>query len=69
MASAFVFHKVSAHHQFANGTYFTSSALVLKFSAFFFRALMFAGYEGHIECVQVLLKANASVTVHNSQNQ
>ena len=34
VASAFVFHKVSAHHQFANGTYFTTSALVLKFSAF-----------------------------------
>ena len=35
MASAFVCHKVSANHQFANGTYFTTSALVLKFSAFF----------------------------------
>ena len=35
MASAFACHKVSAHHQFANGTYFTASALVLKFLAFF----------------------------------
>ena len=35
VASAFACHKVSAHHQFANGTYFTASALVLKFSAFF----------------------------------
>ena len=35
MASAFVCHKVSANHQFANGTYFITSALVLKFSAFF----------------------------------
>ena len=30
---------------------------------------MFAGYEGHLECVNVLLKANASVTVLNSQNE
>ena len=35
VASAFVFHKVSAHHQFSKGTYFTTSALVLKFLAFF----------------------------------
>ena len=35
MASVFVCHKVSAHHQFVNDTYFTTSALVLKFSAFF----------------------------------
>ena len=35
VASAFACHKMSAHHQFANGTYFTASALVLKFSAFF----------------------------------
>jgi len=35
VTSAFVCHKVSAHHQFANSTYFTTSALVLKFSAFF----------------------------------
>ena len=34
VASAFVCHKVSAHHQFVNSTYFTTSALVLKFSAF-----------------------------------
>ena len=33
------------------------------------RALMFAGYEGHLECVKVLLKANASVTVINDQSQ
>ena len=33
VTSAFVGHIVSAHHQFANGTYFTSSALVLKFSS------------------------------------
>ena len=32
VASAFVCHKVNAHHQFANSTYFTTSALVLKFS-------------------------------------
>ena len=35
MALAYDGHKVSAHHKFANGTYFISSALVLKFSAFF----------------------------------
>ena len=34
MASAFVCHMVSAHHQFANGTYFITIPLVLKFSAF-----------------------------------
>ena len=32
VASAFACHKVSAHHQFANGTYFIASASVLKFS-------------------------------------
>ena len=36
VASVFVCHKVSAHHQFANGTYFITSALVLKFSAFLY---------------------------------
>ena len=35
MPLAYDGHKVSAHHKFANGTYFISSALVLKFSAFF----------------------------------
>ena len=35
VTSALVLHKVRAHHQFTNGTYFTTSALVLKFSAFF----------------------------------
>ena len=30
---------------------------------------MFAGYEGHLECVKALLKANASVTILNSQNE
>ena len=34
MPLAYDGHKVSAHHKFANGTYFISSALVLKFSAF-----------------------------------
>ena len=34
-----------------------------------FRALMFAAYEGQIECVKVLLKANASVTVLNNMNR
>ena len=41
VASVFVCHKVSAHHQFANGTYFTTSALVLKFSAFLHLAKCF----------------------------
>ena len=36
-----VCHKVSADHQFANGTYLTTSALVLKFSAFFIVRLIF----------------------------
>ena len=40
VASAFVCHKVSAHHQFTNGTYFTTSALVLKFSAFSFNEVI-----------------------------
>ena len=34
VASAFFYLKGSAHHQFVNGTYFATSALVLKFSAF-----------------------------------
>ena len=41
VTSAFVCHKVIAHHQFTNGTYFTTSALVLKFSAFFLWKCLF----------------------------
>ena len=35
MTTALAFHKASALHKFANSTYFITSALVLKFSAFF----------------------------------
>ena len=54
VASAFVCHKVSAHHQFANGTYFTTSALVLKFSAFFVLRKIFLEMIGdYLNCCQL----------------
>ena len=41
VTSALVCHEESVHHQIANSTFFTTSALVLKFSAFLFLSLRY----------------------------
>ena len=62
VASALVCHKVSAHYQFTNGTCFTTSALVLKFSAFF----VIVWYKKYIRrkmAVQTLKNSSLLLTV------